>query len=365
MQKSLGIYIHIPFCEKKCPYCSFYSVKCSEEMQQKYTEKVCAEIEKWGKNLKRRVSTIYFGGGTPSLIGAEKIIKILDTINKNFEVLNPEITLEVNPADYSSVDFEKLAFSGVNRVSVGAQALDDKSLKVLGRRHSVNDIIKTYESVKLAKIDNISFDMIIGFPGQSLDDIKNFLNFYKENRLSHLSAYLLKVEPGTPYFESNLEFISDDICSDFYIFISNEMKKMGYEHYEISNFSLPGKRSRHNMKYWNLEDYLGIGPSAHSLIDGKRFYYENDINNFILSPKILDEGIGGTPEEYAMLRLRISDGLVNEEYQKKFGKSIPEEYFKKAKKFEDFGLVKINENNIVLSPKGFLLSNKIIGDLIL
>lgn len=365
MQKSLGIYIHIPFCEKKCPYCSFYSVKCSEEMQQKYTEKVCAEIEKWGKNLKKRVSTIYFGGGTPSLIGAEKIIKILDTINKNFEVLNPEITLEVNPADYSSVDFEKLAFSGVNRVSVGAQALDDKSLKVLGRRHSVNDIIKTYKSVKLAKIDNISFDMIIGFPGQSLDDIKNFLNFYKENRLSHLSAYLLKVEPGTPYFESNLEFISDDICSDFYIFISNEMKKMGYEHYEISNFSLPGKRSRHNLKYWNLEDYLGIGPSAHSLIDGKRFYYENDINNFILSPKILDEGIGGTPEEYAMLRLRISDGLVNEEYQKKFGTSIPEEYFKKAKKFEDFGLVKINENNIVLSPKGFLLSNKIIGDLIL
>lgn len=365
MQKSLGIYIHIPFCEKKCPYCSFYSVKCSEEMQQIYTEKVCAELEKWGKNLKRRVSTVYFGGGTPSLIGAEKIIKILNAVNENFEVSSPKITLEVNPADYSSVDFEKLAFSGVNRVSVGAQALDDKSLKVLGRRHSVNDIIKTYESIKLAKIDNISFDMIIGFPGQSLDDIKTFLNFYKENRLSHLSAYLLKIEPGTPYFESNLEFISDDICSDFYMFISNEMKKMGYEHYEISNFSLPGKRSRHNMKYWNLEDYLGIGPSAHSLIDEKRFYYENNINNFILNPKILDEGIGGTPEEYAMLRLRISDGLVNEGYEKKFGTSIPKEYFRKAKKFEDFGLVKINENNLALTPKGFLLSNKIISDLIL
>lgn len=365
MQKSLGIYIHIPFCEKKCPYCSFYSVKCSEEMQQKYTEKVCAELQKWGKNLKRRVSTVYFGGGTPSLIGAEKIIKILNAVNENFEVSNPEITLEVNPADYSSVDFKKLAFSGVNRVSVGAQALDDESLKVLGRRHSVNDIIKTYESIKLAKIDNISFDMIIGFPGQRLDNIKTFLNFYKENRLSHLSAYLLKVEPGTPYFESNLEFISDDICSDFYIFISDEMKKMGYEHYEISNFSLPGKRSRHNMKYWNLEDYLGIGPSAHSLIDGERFYYENNINNFILNPKILSESIGGTPEEYAMLRFRLSDGLINEEYQKKFGTSIPEEYFRKAEKFEDFGLVKINENNIALTSKGFLLSNKIISDLIL
>ena len=365
MQKSLGIYIHIPFCEKKCPYCSFYSVKCNEQMQQKYTEKVCDELQKWGKNLKMRVSTIYFGGGTPSLIGAEKIIKILNAVNENFEVSSPEITLEVNPADYSSVDFERLAFSGVNRVSVGAQALDDKSLKVLGRRHSVSDIIKTYESIKSAKIYNISFDMIVGFPGQSLDDIKTFFNFYKENRLSHLSSYLLKVEPGTPYFESDLELISDDICSDFYIFISNEMKKMGYKHYEISNFSLPGKHSRHNMKYWNLEDYLGIGPSAHSLIDGKRFYYENDINNFILNPKILDEGIGGTPEEYAMLRLRLADGLVNEEYQKKFGTNIPEEYFKKAKKFEDFGLVKINENKIILNPKGFLLSNKIISDLIL
>lgn len=365
MQKSLGIYIHIPFCEKKCPYCSFYSVKCSEKIQNKYTEKVCTELKKWGKILKRRVSTVYFGGGTPSLVGAEKIIKILNAINENFEVSSPEITLEVNPADYSLVDFEKLAFSGVNRVSIGAQSLDDESLKTLGRRHNANDVIKTYESVQSAKINNISLDLIVGFPGQSIQNIKNFLNFYKENRISHLSAYLLKVEPGTPYAESGFEFISDDICSDFYIFISNEMKKMGYEHYEISNFSLPGKHSKHNLRYWNLEDYLGVGPSAHSLIDGKRFYYENDINNFISNPQILNEGIGGTPEEYAMLRLRLSDGLLSEEYQKNFGVNIPEEYFKKAKKYEDFGLVKINENNIALTPKGFLLSNKIIGDLIL
>lgn len=364
MGSSLGIYIHVPFCEKKCPYCNFYSVKCSEDLEEKYLERTLFEIEKWGKSLKRKVNTIYFGGGTPSLLSLEKILKILDSIKKNFNLDSPEITLEVNPADYSLLDFERLAYAGVNRISVGAQSLDEKGLKILGRRHSVEDILKTYSRIKLAKIDNISLDMIVGFPEQKKSDIDNFIDYVKENNIPHLSAYLLKVEPDTPYGKSNLNFLSDEVCSDFYMYISQKMKSLGYNHYEISNFSLPGMQSRHNMKYWNLDDYLGIGPSAHSLINKERFYYGGSVDEFIKTAEIKQEGAGGTPEEYAMLRLRLGSGLTNEGYKEKFGEDIPKEYFEKAKKFEELKLLEIHENKISLTLKGFLLSNKIISDLI-
>ena len=364
MKNLLGIYIHVPFCKSKCPYCSFYSVKSSDELKIKYVNKLCTEIISWGNKLNKKVDTIYFGGGTPSLLGADEIIKILKCINENFEVLNPEITLEVNPADYAFIDFEKLSFYGVNRISVGAQTLDDKGLKILGRRHSGKDILNTYSQIKLAKIDNISFDLILGFPGQTKKDIDTFINFYKENRLSHLSAYLLKVEEGTSYSKSSLNFADEDLCSEFYMYVSDKMRSLGYNHYEISNFAISGKESKHNLKYWNLDDYLGIGPSAHSFINGKRFYYENNLKNFLSFSKINYEGMGGAPEEYAMLRLRLSSGLENKVYKEKFGFDIPKEYFKKAERFKNLGLVKIGSDSISLTPKGFLLSNKIIGDLI-
>ena len=366
MSEFLGLYIHFPFCKKKCPYCSFYSLENMLNLKQDYIKAVCREIYNFGNQINKKVDTIYLGGGTPSVFTCYEIAEIIKSIKKNFKVYdNSEITMEVNPADYANIDFEFLKFSGVNRISVGAQTLDDKGLKILGRRHSVKDIFKTYNQIKAAKIDNISFDLILGFPNQTKKDIDNFINFYEENRLSHLSAYMLKIEEGTPYYESNLEFASDDLCSDFYIYLSDKMQKLNYCHYEISNFCLKDKQSKHNLKYWNLDDYLGIGPSAHSLVDKSRFYYKGSLEDFISCGEILDEGIGKTPEEYVMLKLRLAEGISNEEYKNRFGESLPKVFFQKAKKFEELGLVKINKNNMSLTLKGFLLSNKIISELIL
>lgn len=364
--ETLGIYIHIPFCKKKCPYCSFYSVESSENLQDIYINKVCEEISKWSKTLKKQVNTIYFGGGTPSLINTNNISKILGAINNNFKVIKPEITLEVNPADYRSIDFEKLKFLGVNRISLGVQSLDDSELKILGRRHNSEDVYSTYYQIRNAKIDNISFDFIIGTPNQTVESLDKFINFCSDNNIPHVSAYLLKVEEGTPYFynRNSLNFLSDDRCSDFYMYFSERMKKLKYNHYEISNFALDGFESKHNSRYWNLSEYLGVGPSAHSFINGKRFFYNENIEEFILNPKILSEGDGGSEEEYVMLQLRLSKGLVNQNYRLRFKKDIPEEYFKKAEKYKKLGLLKYNENNISLTHKGFLLSNKIISDIL-
>lgn len=364
---TLGIYIHIPFCKKKCSYCSFYSVESSENLRYTYIDKVCEEISKWGKSLKKPVDTIYFGGGTPSLINTNSISRILEVIKSSFKVIKPEVTLEVNPADYRSVDFEKLKFLGVNRISLGVQSLSDSELKTLGRRHSSEDIYSTYYQIKNAKIDNISFDFIIGTPHQTLGSLDKFINFCSDNNIPHVSAYLLKIEEGTPYFynRNSLSFLSDDECSDFYIHFSERMKKLKYNHYEISNFALNGFESKHNCRYWDLSEYLGIGPSAHSFIDGKRFYYNENIEEFILNPEILSEGDGGSEEEYIMLQLRTSRGLINKNYRLRFKKDIPEKYFKKAERYKKLGLLKCNKNSISLGTKGFLLSNKIISDVLL
>lgn len=363
---NLGIYIHIPFCEGKCPYCSFYSLNSEEELRSLYVQKVERELIKWGNTLKKPVDTIYFGGGTPSLMNSDKIVDILESINKSFHILDAEITIEVNPADYKLVDFEKLKFSGINRVSIGMQSLEDNELKILGRRHSANDVFSTYENAKKSGIENISVDFIIGTPSQTLKSLDRVVNFCKENNISHLSSYLLKIEENTPYYENSslLNFLSDDECSDFYIYLSEKMEKLGYNHYEISNFAISGKESKHNLKYWNLEDYLGIGPSAHSLIGRKRFYYENNIHKFNNEAKIISEGLGKTEEEYLMLKLRLAKGLQAYEYEKKFGHEIPKVYFEKMAKYEALKLVIIDENGIKLTKKGFLLSNKVISDLI-
>lgn len=366
LDDSLGLYIHIPFCKSKCPYCSFYSLESKEELKNFYVQKVCSELRKWGNNLNKYVDTIYFGGGTPSLLKAEKIIDILKSIKKSFHVVYPEITMEVNPADYKSVDFEKLKFEGFNRISIGAQSLDNNELKILGRRHNVDDVFSTYEFIKKSGISNISFDFIVGIPGQSFESLNRIIDFCRENNVTHVSIYLLKIEENTPYYynKSLLNFISDDICSDFYLYISEEMEKLGYNHYEISNFAIPGKESKHNLKYWNLEEYLGIGPSAHSLIKNERFYYKNNIYEFNSKGKIIREGFGGTEEEYIMLKLRLSEGIKIDQYEKKFRNPFPKSYFEKISNYQALKLVKFNKNEIKLTKKGFLLSNKIISDFI-
>ncbi len=312
------------------------------------------------------MDSVYFGGGTPSLIGSDNILKILKSIRESFDLKDPEVTVEVNPGDYSILDFEKLSSNGINRISVGVQSLQESELKILGRRHSLQDVYITLENIKKAGINNISADFILGIPGQTTKSLDKALDFCSKNKLSHVSAYLLKIEEGTPFFKNikRYNFLSDDDCSDLYMYFSEKMKSRGYNHYEISNFAVPDFESRHNCKYWNLEEYLGLGPSAHSMIEKKRFYYPDSLEDFNFNKGYVLEGYSEDEEEYAMLRLRLSAGLKNEDYKLKFNKDIPKEYFKRAKVYEDLGLVKCSKNGISLTEKGFLLSSSIIGNIL-
>lgn len=372
-KKLLGLYIHIPFCDKKCLYCDFYSVNNNQELQDKYVNKIIQELQNWNQKIDKTINTIYFGGGTPSLLKPDKIYKVLNFITQNFSILNNnlEVTIEVNPADYSYSDFQILKNMGINRVSVGAQSLDDQELQILGRRHNTKQILNTYYNIIKSGINNISFDFIIGLYTQNFEKLNNIINFCKNNKISHISTYLLKVEPNTQFFyNKNIKNFSDsDICSDFYLHISENLKNIGYNHYEISNFALENKQSKHNLKYWNLDEYLGVGPSAHSFLDKKRFYYENNLYNFISNPKIVYENnkniMCDTPEEYIMLKLRLSDGINIQDFENKFGKNILNKYINKFKKYQNFGLINFDENKISLNTNGFLLSNTIISDVIL
>ena len=367
MQKDfLGIYVHVPFCKTKCPYCDFYSVSFSENLIEKYVKIVCNELFKYSLKTDKTVNTIYFGGGTPSLLSTKHIFKILENIQKNFMISNPEITMEVNPADCDIQYFREIKNMGVNRISLGVQSLEDSQLKILGRRHTVKDSVKSFENIKSAGIHNISFDFMIGIPEQNLDGIDNFFDFCENNFVPHISAYILKIEKGTPYFYNKKNFIfpTDDQSADMYEYVCKKAKNIGYNHYEISNFSYDNFESIHNMKYWNLDEYIGIGPGAHSLFENKRFYYSQNLSKFINAPKILNEGIFEPEKEYIMLALRTKKGVINEEFKKKFNKNIPEEYFKMAEKFLKYGLIEKFDGGFRLTEESFLLSNGIISEII-
>ncbi len=365
-KENLGIYIHIPFCKKKCPYCSFYSVPNEENLVDRYITVLCEEIKKWGQKTAFIVDTIYFGGGTPSTLKTEELLRILFCVKESFKPKNSEVTIEINPGDYKNIDFEKLCYYGVNRVSLGAQSIKNSALRILGRRHDFKDIVNSIETIKDAKINNISLDLILGTPEQKISDIYDFIYFCKENDIPHISSYMLKIEENTPFYfnKNNLKFLNEDEFADFYFYTCEIMKKFGFSHYEISNFSKRGFESRHNLKYWNLDDYLGLGPSAHSLVCGKRFYYENDLNKFMNAPNIISEGDFEPEKELVMLSLRTSEGITNPKFREKIEKDIPKLYFEKAKKFEEHGFLECDNNSIRLTEKGFLVSNAIISEIL-
>ena len=364
--KKLGIYLHAPFCLKKCPYCAFYSLCANETTIKSYVKRIINSIKQWGIALKNRyvVDTVYFGGGTPNLLKEKYIGDILCELSKSFYLLNPEITLEINPFSANNLDFNKMKALRVNRLSIGMQSMNDDELLILGRLHTSEKTIKTIEKAKNAKFDNISLDVIINVPGQSKKKLKKTIEFCKWTGVQHVSAYMLKVEKGTDFykFKDRLEFLPEEEQCENYIYTVNKLKECGFLQYEISNFSKEGKFSKHNLKYWNLEDYLGLGPSAHSLIDKKRFYYKPSLDSFLKSehPTVEEESIN-EEEEFAMLQLRLKKGLTNENYHKKFRKNIPREYFKRAEKLQKLGLLETNSISwIRLTTKGFLVSNRVI-----
>lgn len=361
-----GIYIHIPFCKSKCPYCDFYSFKPDETQMDSYLKAVRCCLEEMKAQVKDKIDTIYFGGGTPSFFGGERIKAVIDCIKENYELVSPEITVECNPSSVSDEFFRVLSEAGVNRISMGMQSAVDSERKALGRLSGKEEVRKAISLSKKHGIDNISLDIMLGVPGQTMESLNESIDFLLSAGIKHISAYMLKIEEGTPFYkmQQSLELPDEDTVCEMYLHTVKRLAEAGFLQYEISNFAKEGFESRHNLHYWRTEEYLGVGPSAHSFLNGKRFYFERNFKSFLRRSFTIDDGKGGSEEEYIMLSLRLSEGLSKERFKERFGKYPDSKIFERSKKFEKHGLVKVTEEAVSLTPAGFLLSNTIIGKLL-
>ena len=300
------------------------------------------------------------------MLGGERLAKIIAAAKQNFLTGNAEITVEINPADSNAQLMKSLALSGVNRISMGVQSAVPNELEVLTRRHNNCHVQNSVVLAHKYGITNVSVDLMMGIPGQTLDSLSRSIDFLLSLNPAHISCYILKVEPNTPMemsVKNGLALPDETLTSQLYIETDRLLTSSGFEHYEISNFAKQDMRSKHNMKYWKLEEYLGIGPSAHSFLNGKRFFYPADIKKFLSKPETIPDGIGGDKEEYIMLALRLSDGIIFSEYEKKFNEKLPEKFFKKCRTYEDAGFMVTDNIRAALTPKGFLVSNFIICEL--
>ncbi|MBQ8028127.1 MAG: radical SAM family heme chaperone HemW [Clostridia bacterium] len=361
-----GLYIHIPFCKSKCSYCNFYSFVPDNNQRDSYLNAVLSCIEKWSeKNLS--FDTVYFGGGTPSFFGGERIAAILKKSRACFEISpKAQITVECNPSSVDEKLFRELSSAGVNRISMGMQSSVSKERKALSR-FSEKEEIET--AVKLAKengISDISIDLMLGIPFQTTESLNESLDFLFSLNITHVSAYMLKIEEGTPLSENTNAFVfpdEDSVC-DMYLHTISRLSEKGFFQYEISNFSKPGFESRHNLKYWLCEEYLGIGPSAHSFLFGKRFFYKNNFQSFLSGEEPVFDEEGGSEEEYIMLRLRLNRGLSQKDFKKRFQKSFSPGMISLAKDFSEKGFMSFDGETMKLTSEGFLISNYIISKLI-
>lgn len=361
--KNLGLYIHIPFCLRKCPYCDFYSLEYSEELKNQYISAVVRCIEHYSDHS-RAVDSIYFGGGTPSLLSERDVFQILETADRCFSVSNAEITMEANP---SSATFEKLLGyrkSGVNRLSFGVQSLNDLELSDLGRLHNSKTAIEGINNAKRAGFDNLSADLMLGISRQTEETLRDSISKLSTLDIKHVSAYMLSIEETTPYakMRNSLLLPDEEKTADLYITACNELEKHGFEQYEISNFAKKGFESRHNLKYWQLEEYLGIGPAAHSFFNSKRSYYPRDIMSFIAGDfSMLSDDTFNPSEEYVMLSLRLKSGL-NLITAHEYGVDT-QKLLEKAQRFIKQSLVVLDNDRLYLTKEGFLVSNYIISEL--
>ncbi|MBO4693963.1 MAG: radical SAM family heme chaperone HemW [Clostridia bacterium] len=354
---NIGLYIHIPFCQKKCFYCDFYSVCLNKSVYRDYLDALINQITSWSGKIDSTVDTVYIGGGTPSLL-RDDILPLMSAVKTNFLVSSDaEITVECNPnLDLSFLEYAKK--SGVNRLSIGVQAGSDSRLMSLGRTHTTADARRVVEAARKQGFDNISCDLMIALPESDIYTLMQDIDFICGLSPDHISAYMLKIEEKTAFYRlrNDIKLPDDDSAAGQYLTVCDSLENLGFEHYEISSFARQNKKSRHNLKYWRCEEYLGIGPSAHSFIGGKRFFYPRDIKAFIRGNEPTFDCEGGSRQEKIILRLRLSEGVEI----KDFGYDISY----KAEKLKSAGLVNISGDKISLTDKGMLVSNSIITELL-
>ena len=370
--KMLGLYIHIPFCKRKCFYCDFCSVAGeNEELVKGYVRELkrclCDYAKKADGHL---VDTIYIGGGTPTVLPVALLGEILEACFSEYSVLpDAEISVEANPGTVTAEYLSELRTLGVNRLSIGLQSMQNNELSALGRIHDRDTFLSTFYSAREAGFDNISVDLMYGIPEQTMDSFKDTLRKAIELSPEHISAYCLKVEEGTPFGKMGEKLVlpDDDTVSDMYEECVRMLADAGYCRYEISNFSKSGRESRHNMRYWLGSEYLGIGAAAHSYFGGERFAFSPNITAFANGEFSVceTEKIEGREElcEYVMLRMRLSEGIDAEDFERRFGRTFEDE-FPSIRRFIDSGHVLCADGRYRFSDEGFFVSSYILSEIL-
>lgn len=374
--KDLSLYIHIPFCMSKCYYCDFTSFPNNKEKIQGYIDSLIKELELYKERIKDyNINTIFIGGGTPSCIDANYIYKILEYINCNFNVSKTcEISIETNPGTLNKEKVKIYKESGINRVSMGVQSLKEDLLKVIGRIHNADDFYKSLELLRKANFNNINVDLMFGLPGQTLDMVLDSLKKVVELNIEHISYYGLILEENTKlynmYNQGKINLPNEDVERDMYHKTREYLINRGYEHYEISNYALSNYECKHNLTYWNVMPYLGVGLGSHSNIEGKRFWNTIHIDKYIEKLKeniipIEDEeiiDINTEIEEFCILGLRKIQGIDKKQFKLRFNNEIETIYKDIINKHVNNGLVINSEDFISLTNRGLDLANLVEMD---
>ncbi len=375
-----GIYLHIPFCKSRCSYCDFATdVYRTGDAVERYVAALCIEIEMFippayagGTDLKP--DSIYFGGGTPSLLRPKQLEQILIMVDDKFAISpDAEVTMEMNPATVTPATLNEFRALGINRASFGVQTFDDRALKLLARGHDANDARQTFKMLREAGFENVSFDLIAGLPGQTIDAWRQNLDEAISMRPEHLSLYLLEIHEGTPLAEqirSRRQPTPDpELAAEMYEIMLDRLAAAGYEQYEISNFSLPGFASRHNSKYWTLDPVFGFGVSAHSFDGRQRYSNERDTARYVESVSSSNSAIVDTERlsekqlsgEFAFLNLRLVKGLNLRTYASRFGVELETEFAGELLHLSEAGLILFDGDRLKLSRKGMLFSNEVFS----
>ena len=369
--KELGLYIHIPFCKKKCDYCDFISYSGKESCIKEYVEAIKNEIKFELNNILKsnsdyKVTTIYIGGGTPSYIESDYIVDIMNTIKEFISLENIEITIEVNPGTVTIKKLEDYKNAGINRLSIGLQETNNDLLKSIGRIHTYEEFLNTYKTAKKAGFENINVDLMIGLPNQSIENIKNSLEKIIALNPEHISVYSLILEEGTrlydKYENGEIELPDEELERNMYWYVKNTLENASYTHYEISNFAKRGYESKHNLNCWEQKEYLGFGVAAHSYMNGKR--YSNDPKGsdpFGSFEKTIHEvqTEDDMRKEYMMLGLRKIEGVSIQKFKNKFGENPIFLFKNELSKLVQEDLIKIEGDNIKLTNNGLDLANQV------
>lgn len=378
-KKPLSIYVHIPFCERKCLYCDFLSAPADEELKQKYVSCLTEEIRQSSTSFRAyEVQTVFFGGGTPSILPAEKIAALLKEIRQDFAVnQDAEISIEVNPGSAEPKKLRSYADMGINRLSIGLQSAIDEELTALGRIHSAEDFFETYKNAVKSGFNNINVDLMSSIPGQTIKSYRKTLKrvLSLEPLPTHISAYSLIIEEGTPFYENTPELPDEETDRELYKITNDILKEAGYHRYEISNYAREGYECRHNKVYWKRGEYLGFGTGAASLVDEVRFSNIRDINDYVKTrdfAKVRTDrqvlSVKEQMEEFMFLGLRMISGVSFGEFEKNFDKTMEEVYPGVINKLKNQGLLKDvfdekrNRTGVCLTQLGLDVCNRVMAE---